>query len=307
MLAHIATPQGSWAQSQVAVAPSTFAIEAVAMMFGVLINLPWREYTYVNAAMWSLSVEFQFYAGYFLVLVAIRLMALDRNSAGRLILVLFTTIFIGTQVTRQSGLSGGSIPELGTFFVYIVRTKIDFMLLGSIAYLVFSRISLPKSVTQWGPHISPWLLLLPLCLAAISEDPLQLRPPFIEAVTLPFMCLCFTAVVVLASGNAAFPSSRGTIYRTMLWIGDRSYSIYLFHFPVMALTWMIEFWATPPAVMASPFAFGLIQAAIALPITMLLADLSYRLVETPWTQVGSALARRREAVEQSGSAGRAPI
>lgn len=74
--------------------------------------------------------------------------------------------------------------------------------------------------------------------------------------------------------------------RPMLWLGARSYSLYLWHWPVVV-------WLRPSA-QADALELTWVNAA-RLAITLLCAEASYRWVETRWTQNAKAKPWRRSA------------
>ena len=74
-----------------------------------------------------------------------------------------------------------------------------------------------------------------------------------------------TAAILLA----AQPASRWTTHPTAQWLGTRSYSLYLRHWPIMVALTYLELQFDPKAITAG------------LMLTLVLGDLSYRLVETP--------------------------
>ncbi|HVV33992.1 MAG TPA: acyltransferase [Vitreimonas sp.] len=74
--------------------------------------------------------------------------------------------------------------------------------------------------------------------------------------------------------------------------GARSYSVYLFHLPILELvTWWLAVHFHPQL---TPFALMLF--AIAAPIILLVSDISYRLVERPCIRLGARLTRPRPPV-----------
>jgi peptidoglycan/LPS O-acetylase OafA/YrhL len=70
----------------------------------------------------------------------------------------------------------------------------------------------------------------------------------------------------------------------LMWLGDVSFGIYLWHFPVMRTMALLmpEFWSTPT--------MSLVALAVALPITFTLASLSYYLLERPLMGWGKKIA-----------------
>ena len=141
------------------------------------------------------------------------------------------------------------------------------------------------------------VLLLTLMVGALCEPPLSSPKPLHDRVLLPLAGVCFTLLVALASGRLVNPRGRsGTFKRLMVWFGDRSYSMYLFHFPVMALGWWSVVVFTPWLFYINPLWYGAAQAVFTFALTILLADLTYRYVELPWNDRGGAISQRMTRV-----------
>lgn len=68
--------------------------------------------------------------------------------------------------------------------------------------------------------------------------------------------------------------------RPLTWLGDTSYGIYLWHYPVLMLLdrTLLAHWNTP--------ALALAALPVALLVTAVLAGLSYRYLEAPLMQLG---------------------
>ncbi|MEO8457406.1 MAG: acyltransferase family protein [Chloroflexota bacterium] len=97
-----------------------------------------------------------------------------------------------------------------------------------------------------------------------------------------------TAVLIAAAVHPDARILRRVLgQRPLLWLGTRSYSIYLWHWPVFMLT-------RP----GQDIALGAVPAfALRLAITFVVAELSYRLVEMPVRR--GALGRMRQSLRQS--------
>ena len=102
------------------------------------------------------------------------------------------------------------------------------------------------------------------------------------------MGLSFAALLYLARSDSAFPGKQRTIYRALNWLGDRSYSLYLLHFPVMAFVWFLFFWFAP-WVFNGAITYGLAQAIVVVPLAVLAAHLSFEYVERPAQAFGKRL------------------
>lgn len=133
------------------------------------------------------------------------------------------------------------------------------------------------------------------CLIALSPPPIRRREWFVAASI--FMAICFTTTydtpwmnftgyivvamcsgaLVLAALNRSPPLCWLLNLRPMQWLGLRSYSVYLWHFPVGILTLqMVE---------------GKSQVLLATGLTLLLSELSFRFVELPFGKLGRRFGR----------------
>ena len=118
-----------------------------------------------------------------------------------------------------------------------------------------------------------------------------------DAVPILVWALALTGLALDRSdaGTAAF----ARVYRRALespaaaYLGSRSYSVYLCHLPIIAVCHSLWLDLFPTALRAATF---LGVAAMAVPLTLIAADLLYRGIERPGIALGSRLARRTQAV-----------
>jgi peptidoglycan/LPS O-acetylase OafA/YrhL len=102
----------------------------------------------------------------------------------------------------------------------------------------------------------------------------------------------FEVAIVLAAAPALIYASRPVRealrwpLRGLAWLGERSYGIYLWHFPVILFVFNRGPLVRPPA--QSHLWLRVIAAAA---LTVVLGSLSYRLVEVPGRAAGRRLAR----------------
>ena len=100
-------------------------------------------------------------------------------------------------------------------------------------------------------------------------------------------------IVLLASYDAGYIYRIPGIDSTLVWLGARSYAIYLIHIPVYRFCF--EAWTRHATEVGHPldgtYTVRLLLAAIVL--TLILAELNFRFVETPLRRRGAAIAARR--------------
>lgn len=118
-------------------------------------------------------------------------------------------------------------------------------------------------------------------LLAVMAAGIAMPPEWLGAVV-PYAVLVFPATLVLGLRLAVLESAP------LVWLGDRSYALYLIHLPLLQLA--VELWGPVPGTgMGLAAGFGLFIGA-----TLLLSDLALRLVEYPArTAIRAAWQRRR--------------
>ena len=237
-----------------------------------------RPATYLNGAMWSLSVEFQFYAAGAVGLALIglgrcRLVDMKRAALGLAAITL--------ALSTTSRLLWG-IPTW-PFLNYLIAWNFDFLLAGVCIALGWDELP-----TTWRESVYRFAfagVIVMLIVAAFFPQPTfvnETRSRFV----MPLMILAYAGIVAAGADERAF-AWKGPIYRSMVWLGERSYSVYLFHFPVMAAIWFGLVRFTPPIWTIDPLHYDVAQMSLALLIVLPLSNLSLHWVENPARRLGS--------------------
>ena len=232
----------------------------VATVFYVANILMWSRSGYFQSSseydpmlhMWSLSVEEQFYIFYPLLLLLIT------KSLKRRPLVLVSLISLASFALAEWGVRNAPNP---TFFW--LPTRAWEMGLGAI-------VALSTIGTVWSAHVRHMIGLSGLALilfAVVFYTPLT---PFPGMSALP--PVLGTAMIIAAGRGGANIAGLILSWKPLVWIGLISYSLYLWHWPVLVfLNIHFGLHHVPAWAMAS----GVI-------LSLALACLSWRFVEQPF-------------------------
>lgn len=199
---------------------------------------------------WSLSIEEQYYllipAAF--VLLPIRL---------RLPMMLVATVFSAGLCMYLIGSKPGA-----TF--YLLPTRAWEMGVGTVAALVAQR---ALSVPSWAKYIGTGSMLL---VTALAIQPISKYHPGIDAM----VCCVATACVLQFQ---SFKLNEGALARLLAFVGDRSYSLYLVHWPIFAFL---------NGANLGPGDVPWVVRLFAVFASLVLAWALHRWVEMPFRQVG---------------------
>jgi peptidoglycan/LPS O-acetylase OafA/YrhL len=237
--------------------------------------------------LWSLDVEVALYAalGLWMLALARRPPAKDMLRQELVPIALVVALGIAWVATGESG-----DPERSTLNLIHPAAWMDLFAAGmALAVLsVHARLTgrpvLPLRVASRTP-VLVWLgaaltlaALIPVCDAALLPyGQLQHQGAWVlkHVLDLLFGVLVLTACVV--------DRGRGGVVRAVVasgvavWLGRVSFGIYLWHFPIVGMLGRAG-WGEEPGMWA--------LASVALAATLLLGELSYRLIERPAMRLG---------------------
>jgi len=220
---------------------------------------------------WSLSLEEQFYIALPLIFLSIPRRALP-IALGVLIVVQF---FIPRPVWSLFWVLRTDALMLGVLIALLERTKIYPILKPT--FMMRRRASIPVMIV---------LLFL------LVEIPSNLAGK-IEIVPFSTGVVAFIAavIVLIASYNQNVIARQGFFKPVLMWVGSRSYGIYLIHAFCIGLTAQVWTWLSPTGTVFGPN-FTVRFLGMFLLLTFSLAEINYRFIEKPLRKRGRRVAAR---------------
>ena len=211
--------------------------------------------------LWSLAVEEQFYLLWPLILLFL-LRILKSNRHG---LLFATFVMIALSTIWMAALYSPDTDPLRIY--YGTDTRASGFLVGALLAMIWSPWQVPQKTGNVLYEALGWAGLLALVILYNRLNEFQ---PFLYRGGILVTALASALLIVSASTPTTF-LSRLLETHLLRWIGSRSYSIYLWHWPVFMLT-------RPGFDIQLP-TLWIRMGQVA--VTFVLAELSYRWVETP--------------------------
>ena len=223
---------------------------------------------------WSLAVEEQFYLVWPLLTLAL-LAVSSRVRVGAAV-----AVGLGSSLLMAALFSPGSD---GTRVYYGTDTHVMGLMAGAALAFAWASPRLAPRVapSRWGrfgPYAVPLALLVLLAEMALLDE--QSTWTFRGGILLASLA---TAVLVMGvverRPGGPRPVARVMRHPALGWVGARSYSVYLWHWPVILLV-----------ALDNPSAPGTVSHLLTrlwcVLVTVALADLTFRFVETPFRTLG---------------------
>lgn len=203
---------------------------------------------------WSLSIEEQFYAVWPLLMLLVFLIFKSKRAIAVLVVGgLVVSLFIGAYLTATT-------PTAAHFNTAGRAWELFAGALIAVVGVAPSRLSI-----QARRAVSAVGLTLILVAAVIITSSAGVPVPWVA------LAVIGTAAVIWADAPAGERSLLGN--RMSRWLGDISYSLYLWHFPVLIFA-------------AAVFGASGWVAAACIPVMLVLAHMSYKFVERPVLKSG---------------------
>lgn len=227
---------------------------------------------------WSLAIEGQYYLMWPFVLLAFRRLRVPRPAQLGLLILCMVVVWV-----HRAAMWTDQAHYLPLYLR--TDTRIDVIIAGSILGLLTAWNGTPLRNGRWLrlPALGGVVVLGVVSCLSETGDVHLYRDYGLVAVT-----LAGTALVASAITDPAFALNRLWSTGPLRWLGQRSYSLYLWHVPVF-LTVATNLGGRPIPV----------RVLIGLSVAFALAEFSYRVVETPLRRRRTA--RPSEAVAQQVS------
>ena len=229
---------------------------------------------------WSLSIEEQFYLVWPLAFVGVAALAarraavLNRDRSAQFVAVLAGVGGVASMAWASilgTGLVGGAAdPNSRAYFG--TDTRVGAMLIGAClgAFLMMPRSSIRGHISaapRWVIDVATLTVSIPLLASWVRMDGYSrhLWRGGMAAATL----LGVAAIVLIGSRNDSL-ASRALTRRPIVYLGQISYGVYLWHWPIIVLL-------TPTRLGFGGWTLDLIRVAA----TLVVSAVSYRFVELP--------------------------
>ena len=207
--------------------------------------------------LWSLAVEGQFY----LLWPPVAMILLRLTSHRRLVVT--SALAIGSAALPLLYWDGGA----GAERIYFgTDTRAVELLAGALAAWFWQAGHPRTRAARLGCQVGGWVGLLTV-LAIAVHPPSQLPKSLASALVLAVAA----GLLILALLEGEPTLTRLLCVRPLLWAGRRSYALYLWNY-------LLATWTHP---LPLP-----VRCAVGIPLTMLLSELSWRLVERPALRAG---------------------
>ncbi len=218
--------------------------------------------------LWSLAVEEQFYLIWpFVLMLGLKFLPKRGNLAGWILsLSLISALLMAVLYVP------GSDPSR---VYYGTDTRIFALLIGSALAIVWPSVKLKANVSAPAQTLLDGVGLAALFVLLWSIWHTNEYEPFLYRGGLVLISV-ITAILIAV---LAHPASRLAVLvgcKPLRWLGQRSYGLYLWHFPVITLS-------TPQVDTGEP---SVIRAVLQVLVSLALAELSWRFVEQPIRRKG---------------------
>ncbi|WP_217646025.1 acyltransferase [Collimonas sp. OK307] len=217
---------------------------------------------------WSLSLEEQFY-----LLLPIIAFVCRRWLSGVLIVLVALQFF-----------------ALRNHSLLLMQTRSDALLLG-VLLAIWSAHGSYRRLEPIFLQTRNWVRFALLAILVAGLAVIGTEQPENFRYRVGVVALVSAALVWIASYDADYLMPDNPLKRVLLWVGSRSYALYLTHIPAYLMSRQIWYWITPAdTVFDQTYNLRLIFTAAALVIAF--SELNYRFIEVPLRARGKKIVDR---------------
>ncbi|GEE00341.1 acyltransferase [Gordonia spumicola] len=237
---------------------------------------------------WSLAIEEQFYVVWPLAFLAV--MALTRRSEPR------RRMLVAAGVATVVGLASAGLmaylyhPDTDPSRVYFGSDTHLFGLLAGVALALVITAPASDAADSWplrrSPAVARWvgLTLAPIAFVALMAMLYLLPDTSATAYRGGILVACLlTTLLVHNAVREDGPIPKLLSVRALTWFGARSFSLYLWHWPAFIVARELINGSGNAATHTAPAWMVGVVAAVA---SLVLSELSYRWIETPFRRLG---------------------
>ncbi|MFE3292403.1 acyltransferase family protein [Rhodococcus sp. NPDC059234] len=223
--------------------------------------------------LWSISVQGQFYLAATLVVFAV---AWFQRSRGRSIRAAVAVVLVGLAAVSFTYAATSSLPQ--TWLYYDTGARLWELLAGGLLACVASRLRVPRALRS---TLAVAGLAIVLACGLLIDGRSEFPGPW---ALVPVGAAL--ALIVAGAQGAVGPATRLLTSAPLLRLGAIAYSLYLWHWPILIGYLVVDHRPTA----------GLAGGAVVIAVSLVLAELTTRLIETPIRRPPSTADRRRPAL-----------
>jgi peptidoglycan/LPS O-acetylase OafA/YrhL len=266
----------------------------------IVANLTFTHYLFpnyssslnVNGALWTLTIEIMLYA-------FLPIMALAVRANPWLATLFLVAVGLGWRAwvaydgsDLRAFYFGNTTLDEGIQSLFIARQFVGAVAIFALGIIVRWLVvhgrfdSLYKRTSpRLGVGFLVLLMLPSIFLLKWVELGSDFRNPLLFTIYDFALMVALVPALIFAGKPTPFPPSP--LRSTSVWLGERSYSIYLWHFPIILSLYERGAFEMPPAISGYWW-----RVFLAILVTLIVASASYKLVEQPAIQKGRELARK---------------
>lgn len=219
---------------------------------------------------WSLSVEEQFY--FLLPIFLILIKTTKQRVLTLLSLLLFITFYVRPYSSTES--------------LFFTHTRCDGLIYGCLIYFMMQQ-PWARNIFENNPGNKYIRVIATLCLILILSSVTAIG--FSNNVVIPLGCILSSILVILAASEKNIIISFPIVQPCLDYLGSRSYSLYIIHFPMFSLTQEIMYRLSKAYNFNLDSHVGIYYTLIVIPLIVISTEMLYRCVEVPFIARGRML------------------